>query len=200
MLSIVFNDEDKKAAELLRKATQKKDEGKINEAIDLLRTAYKEIAGTNIDYPIETFLRLPLYLQTANRPEDAWNEFNNLLKNGYPNQNKIKELIPMVEANIYDKMRLFLQREKEFDKAVSYGAFSIICQALGLYNQKRTTEFNAVTERLHVIDRITSLLKKSKKVHLLEQVADVIQNDLMALPNISFEHFAKKIEVIVVYK
>lgn len=197
MLSVVFNDEGAKASELLRKATQKKDEGKIEEAIEVLKKAYKEISKTNIDYSIETFLRLPLYLQAANRSEEAWNEFNCLLKNGYPNQNKIKELIPMVESNIYDKMRLFLQREKQFDKAVSYGSFSIICQALGLFYQKRNTEFKAVTEKSHLIERITPLLKKSKKLHLLAQTIDIVQNSLDEIPNISFENFTKKVEAIL---
>lgn len=194
-VNIIVNDKGKDAASLLRQATQKKDNGEINEAIELLKKAYKEIAKTNTDFPIETFLRLPLYLQIANRPTEAWEEFNNLIKNGYPNQNKVKELIPMHKAHIYDKMRLFLQREKDFDNAVSYGIFSLISQALGLYNQKRNNELKEISKISFITDVITPLLKKSKKLHLLNDLIYITQNQLNKLPNISFEQFKQEIAI-----
>lgn len=197
MFNIVVGNQDKYAAELLRNATEKKDQGKIDEAIELLKKAYKEIAKTNVDYPIDTFLRLPLYLQAAKQPEKAWVEFNNLLKNGYPNQNKIKELIPMQEAHIYDKMRLFLQREKDFDKAISYGVYSLISSALGLFNQNRINEFKSSTENSYLIDRITPMLKKSKKLHLLDTLINITQNHIKKIPNISFEELKYDIEIIL---
>jgi hypothetical protein len=195
--SIVFNNFGKDASDSLRQATQKKDEGNINEAIELLKTAYKEIAKTNVDYPIETFLRLPLYLQTAGRSKEAWEEFNKLLENGYPNENRIKELIPMHESHIYDKMRLFLQREKEFDNAVSYGVFSLISEILGLYNQKSTNELKETSDISYIIDRVTPLLKKSKKLHLLNDLTKIIQNQLNKLPNVSFEYLRQEIEILL---
>jgi len=162
-ISVTVNNQDKNANELLRKATEKKNTGAIDEAIELLKKAYTEIAGTNVDYPIETFLRLPLYLQAAGRSNEAWGEFNKLLKNGYPNQNKTKTLIPMVESHIYDKMRLFLHRQKEYDRAIAYGIFSIISHALGLYNQKRERELSSYTETEFIKSNIVRLLKKQRK-------------------------------------
>lgn len=196
-ISITVSDQGKNASALLRKATEYKDKGKINDAIHTLRKAYKEIAKTNIDYPIETFLRLPLYLQTAGQTKEAWEEFNKLLKNGYPNQNKCKEIVPMVESTIYDKMRLFLQRQKEYDKAISYGIYSILSHALGLYNQKRIEELKSYTDNEFITDKIVTLLKKAKKLDFLEAVVQITRIELNNLPNISFEHFSKKIETVL---
>lgn len=196
-INITVSDQGKDASELLRKATEYKDKGKINDAINTLRKAYKEIAKTNIDYPIETFLRLPLYLQTAGQTKEAWEEFNKLLKNGYPNQNKCKEIVPMVESTIYDKMRLFLQRQKEYDKAISYGIYSILSHALGLYNQKRIEELKSYTDNEFITDKIATLLKKAKKLDLLENVVKITRMELNKLPNISFEYFSEKVEALL---
>ena len=73
---------------MLKKATELKSSD-INKSIDLLKQAYIEISKTSTNYSIETFLRLPLYLQAAHRSEEAIIEFNNLLENGYPNQLKL---------------------------------------------------------------------------------------------------------------
>lgn len=196
-ISITVNNQGKDASALLRKTTEYKDKGKINDAINTLRKAYKEIAKTNIDYPIETFLRLPLYLQTAGQNNEAWDEFNRLLKEGYPNQNKSKEIVPMVESTIYDKMRLFLHRQKEYNKAISYGIYSILSHALGLYNQKRMEELKSYTDNEFITEKITTLLKKAKKLDLLENIIQVTRVELSNLPNISFEHFSKKIDAIL---
>ena len=188
-ISITVSDQGKNASALLRKATEYKDKGKINDAIHTLRKAYKEIAKTNI--------RLPLYLQTAGQTKEAWEEFNKLLKNGYPNQNKCKEIVPMVESTIYDKMRLFLQRQKEYDKAISYGIYSILSHALGLYNQKRIEELKSYTDNEFITDKLVTLLKKAKKLDFLEAVVQITRIELNNLPNISFEHFSKKIETVL---
>lgn len=196
-ISITISAQGKEASALLRKATEYKDKGKIKDAINTLRKAYVEISKTTIDYPIETFLRLPLYLQSAGLKNEAWDEFNRLLKEGYPNQNKSKEIVPMVESTIYDKMRLFLHRQKEYDKAISYGIYSILSHALGLYNQKRVEELKSYTDNEFITDKITTLLKKAKKLDLLENIIQVTRVELNNLPNISFEHFSKKIDAIL---
>lgn len=196
-IGITVSDKGKDVSVLLRKATEYKDNGKIDDAINILRKAYKEIAKTNIDYPIEIFLRLPLYLQTAGQNDEAWKEFNRLLKEGYLNQNKNKEIVPMVESTIYDKMRLFLQRQKKYDKAISYGIYSILSHALGLYNQKRVKELQSYTDNDFITDKITTLLKKAKKLDLLEDIMQVTKGELNNIPNISFEYFSEKIEALL---
>ena len=175
---------DDSADKLLRMATEYKTDD-INKAIDYLKKAYIEIAKTKTEYSVETFLRLPLYLQEANKSNEALIEFNNLLNNGYPNEHRIKILIPMHQARIYDKLRLFWQREKQPVKAISYGVYSILLDALGLYRQKRKEELNFIKDKAHIIDRIIPLYKKAQKLDLIDKAADLILTELQKLPKIS---------------
>ena len=128
-------------SKLLKKATSAKKSGNFEEAISLLRKAYKAISKNKLDYGVKPFLRLPLLLQEAGRPEEAWDEFHRLLTKGYPNQSKDPQLVPMNHSEIYDKIRLFLQKEERNDEAIKYGIFSHLSWASGLYLQKRRDEF-----------------------------------------------------------
>jgi tetratricopeptide (TPR) repeat protein len=99
--------------QLLKQATARKQAGDLDRAVELLREAYKQIEQGNIGYPVDTFLRLPLYLQQAGRTDEAWQEFNLLLKRAQANEISSPEVAPMECSTIYDKMRLFLQRERK---------------------------------------------------------------------------------------
>ena len=160
-----------------------KDYNEINKLIDSLKKSYEEIAKTKTAYPIDTFLRLPMYLQAANRQEEALIEFNNLLVNGYPNQLKQKEIMPFDHSKIYDKMRLFYQREKQNEKAISYGVYSIILDCLGLYLQKRYEELENNKKIDFLKERIAPLLKKAKKLEKIDLIANLLFNEIGKLPN-----------------
>ena len=182
MFEFLFNNND--ISSLLSHATELKKKD-VNRAIETLKRAYVIIAKSNTEYSVETFLRLPLYLQEANKSNEALIEFNNLLNNGYPNEHRIKILIPMHQARIYDKLRLFWQREKQPVKAISYGVYSILLDALGLYRQKRKEELNFIKDKAHIIDRIIPLYKKAQKLDLIDKAADLILTELQKLPKIS---------------
>lgn len=176
------DDIDKIANDLLKKATQKKRAKEIDVAILYLKKAYFEIAKTQIDYSVEVFLRLPLYLQAAKKNTEAWNEFENLLRNGYPNQNSSEETKPMIDAVIYDKMRLFLQRNNQFIEAVSYGVYSILLIHYGLFLQKRFTELSGLKEKTLIKEKIEPILKKAARLDLVDKVSDLIINKTNSFP------------------
>lgn len=176
------NDIDKIANDLLKKATQKKRANEIDAAILCLKQAYLNIAKTQIDYSVEVFLRLPLYLQAAKKNTEAWNEFENLLQNGYPNQSSSKETKPMINAVIYDKMRLFLQRNNQFIEAVSYGVYSILLIHYGLFLQKRFTELSGLKEKALIKEKIEPILKKAARLDLVDKVSDLIINKTNSFP------------------
>lgn len=191
MFEFLFKNND--ISSLLSHATELKKKD-VNRAIETLKRAYVIIAKSNTEYSIDTFLRLPLYLQEAGRTDEAIAEFNILLKNGYPNQNKIPELIPMAESHIYDKLRLFWQREKQPIKAISYGIYSILLDALGLYRQKRYEELKSVKDKAYIIDRILPLFKKAKKLDIVDKTAGIMLDEFEKLPNISTH---AEIEILV---
>lgn len=171
-------------SELLRKATATHDSGDFNNAVEYLKQAYREISKTTIGYPVQTFLRLPLYLQKAGRDQEAWGEFNKLLVNGHPNQMNDPCLIPMVHSNIYDKMRLFLQRKDDFQQAIIYCVLSFLLWMLGLHLQKRRSLLKRCSTKDSIKKQIHRLLKKSGKESSCEQLIDFISTQIQRLPNI----------------
>lgn len=165
-------------SKLLKKATSAKKSGNLDEAISLLRKAYKAISKNDLDYGVKTFLRLPLLLQEAGRLEEAWDEFHRLLTTGYPNQSKDPQLVPMNHSEIYDKLRLFLQREERNDEAIKYGIFSHLSWASGLYLQKRRDEFKDFIAAETIDDIVMKLLKKAKKANLSEKVSNLVKHEI----------------------
>ena len=157
------NDPDK----LLKEATSQKHSGDIEGAILTLQSAYIAIEKTNITWSVNTFIRLPQYLQIAGRNDDAWREFNNLLL-GYPNQLNSLEVLPMNHSIIYDKMRLFLQREKRYKEAILFGVFSYLCWLKGLYLQKRKREAKDFLKQESIASLLNGLLKKAKMTDMMD--------------------------------
>ena len=190
MFSIFRKDPDK----LLADATAKKKAGDMDAAIDCLRNAYKEIAKTSINYAVPTYLRLPLYLQHANRNDEAWSEFNKLIAEGHPNQMRTRELLPMDHSQIYDKMRLFLQREKQARKAVKFGVFSHLSWAQGLYFQGRKDELKHYISRQSIDDLLEKLLKKAKRTDMKDNLLGVIMMNIKNFPSISYAKLGKIID------
>lgn len=182
---------------LLKEATARKDAGDLSGAIGLLREAYRAIKNIPTIYPVNTFLRLPLYLQQAKRNDEAWREFNSLLTHGYPNQTKSPGLLAMDHAIIYKKMRLFLQREGKSDLAVRFGILSYLSKAIGLHRQRRKDELTEYISRDAIQKTVSKLLKKAGKDSLVEQVVSEVQKRTVALPSFDIAAFTERIDRIV---
>jgi len=181
---------------LLKKATEFKKKGEMGKAIRLLRQAYAEIERGEIVYPVQTFLRLPMYLQEFGKSDEAWGEFNRLILEGYPNQMKDPGLVPMDHSIIYDKMRLFLQREGKNDLAVRFGTFSHIYWAIGLHKQTRRQEVEEHLSSDALRELIQGLLKKAKKSERVDELLGVISTQIARFPNIDFSTFAESIDAV----
>jgi len=174
-------DSEEKSSDLLKEATKKKNEKDLDGAVACLREAYKLMAQSSISYPVETYLRLPLYLQQAGRYKESIVEFETLLRNSpdkiareFSNITKKKQkgLSAMECAAIYDKMRLASQREKYFSHAVYYQVLSSASRAVGLKLQERNEELNDFKERELWLDGLEALLQKAKKESLAPGIAD----------------------------
>lgn len=185
------------ADELLKMATQKRDAGDINAAIELLRKAYSRIASDSVSYPVSTFLRLPLYLREAGRTDEAWKEFEAILTHGFPNQLSNPEVLPMEHSQIYEKMRLFLQRETQFDRAVSFGILSYVSWAVGLHRQKRRSELKGYIKRENIDVNLAPLLKKARKLELKDELVGVVAAEINRLPEIDLASLSERIDSIL---
>jgi tetratricopeptide (TPR) repeat protein len=201
-------------SEILSKATSTCETGDFNKAIEYLKQAYQEIAKTGFDQGIETFLRLPLYLQKAGRSDEAWVEFNNLLTKGYPNQSINEVDITMTHSRIYDKMRLFLQRENRYIEAIKYGIFSYLLVLTFWYKQteycKRSKdksdrflakrfrqELALESTEKSITEMLLPLLKKAKRESLLNDLIEFLKLQIEKLPNVNLIELSEELNKIL---
>lgn len=132
------SDGEKRVRELLKAATAASGDDS-DKAVALFREAHAQIALTDTDQGIDIFLRLPRYLQEGGRADEGWREFNHLLTGGYPNMPHGDHAWHCMESAVYDKMRLFLQREKRFTEAVTLGVLSVIYDIKAMLTAREST-------------------------------------------------------------
>lgn len=181
---------------LLKEATAKKKSGDLDGAISLLREAYADIATSGTVEKPDTFLRLPMYLQQAGRPDEAWAEFNAMLAGQYPLNMKDPAFAPIWQSLIYDKMRLFLQREKKNTEAVVYAVLSFLTLCKWLSYQVRTEKFpdhkearqqefqkHASTQGIEAA--ISPALKKAKLEQELPKLTQTIHQHLASIDSLN---------------
>lgn len=114
----------------LKKATSLKNSGDIESAIKELEKLFS--LSDPYDYngvPMSSYLRYPMYLDSAGRHDEAWREFNKLIEIAIA-RSGIVEL-----SEIYDKMRLVCYRQKKYVDSIMY------CSLAGLYRLKRTNKY-----------------------------------------------------------
>lgn len=189
--------------DLLKKATSLKKENKIDEAIEALREAYKAIEKTKLDYSEDVYLRLPMYLQAAKRNDEAWAEFNKLIVS-LP-QRYSGSVLYMAYSSVYDKMRLFLQREGKHKEAVIQGVLSYLFVALGRYYQARDLPgqkeeiegANSIRDREFIEQRMLPLLKKAGKEDKIRSVVDVLVEEFHDFPKVDRKNVCSRIADVV---
>jgi hypothetical protein len=182
------------ADKLLKEATTKKKSGDINGAIKALRDSYKMINENPMSYPIQTYLRLPLYLQEAGKGDEAWSEFNQLIMWVNTKQRYSPEVTPMELSIIWDKMRLHLQREGKNDYAVQFAVWSYLSWAVGLYMQKRKDELKAYKAETNIQKALKTSLHKAGKEFLTDRLIKIILNSLNNLPVVDYKEVAKTVQ------
>ena len=193
---------------LLKEATQKKDDGDLTGAITCLREAYKLMSRpehTTI-YPIDTYLRLPLMLQQAGLYNEAIVEFKSLAcgtptkiakEFSHAPKNTQYSLVAMNYAKIFDKMRLAAHRERHLVQAVYYRVLSLANKAVGLKLQNREKELDAFKDRLFWANSLLPTLKKAKKDFLLEKLTDVCMKFSRSCTVYCISLLAKEIESLL---
>jgi hypothetical protein len=103
----------------------------------------------------------------------------------------------MDHAQIYDKMRLCLQREGKVVGAVKIGIFSYVSWAIGLCKQGRRAELKRCTSKGSIEATVRTLLKKAKKEKLLDSVCSGVAKHLASLPGVRLVELGKEIESIL---
>jgi len=196
---------EERASELLKKATQLKDEQDIDGAVSCLREAYDLIDQSPIIYPTKTFLRLPLYLQQGGRYSEAVEEFTKLLNNAserivgefsHTSKKEQMGLLAIDRSIIFDKMRLAAQREQEYLCAAQFQILSEANTAVGLKLQDREEPCDYESS-LELSDRVKKLLKKADKGNLCSEVTIAYADFIKLRTNEALKRLEGEIEKIL---
>lgn len=192
LLNLVYGDPSR----WLKKATAHHDAGRFDRAVKCLRKAYRATSKGETSYPVETFLRLPLYLQKAGRFDEAWSEFHKLITDGYPNQLNDEGVRMMERAVVFDKMRLALQRQGNVHEAVAYGVCSRVAEVAGLCLQCRASEVARLVSD-ESISALASKLQPSGAVRASAlEVGALLIKRVDLLPDLNVEEIVGEIRRI----
>ena len=183
-----------RADEWLKEAGQLKDADDIEGAIRMLRRAYEEIKRDKALYPIDTFLRLPLYLQQAGKAKDSWQEFTNLLFHGYPNQPRDPALVAQDRGKIFETMRHFHDRDGRSDIAAVYGFFSQVCKGLSVHKNGRKQELKSWFTKEACSEYVEGLNKYPGNLGHLQPIKLAIIEELRRYPDVDFDRLSDKID------
>ncbi|PUB83976.1 MAG: hypothetical protein DBP02_10095 [gamma proteobacterium symbiont of Ctena orbiculata] len=184
----------KKYAKLNKEATALKKQGNIEAAIDKLNEAYAEASEKELTVTINDYLRLPAYLQIAKRNDEAWSWFNKLI------QQFSYDFMSL--SQIYDKMRLFRQREKKNKDAIKYAVLSNIYRCMGLHQQVTKLGWDDRKEELEnckigISVGYEKLLKKANCSELEGDLTKLIEAHIKSFPKIKVAQLIKDIEALV---
>ena len=185
--SAVGNYHEPKSAKLLKEVTKLKKGGELDQAIETLKKAYHEIEREGGGHAMQTYLRLPMLLQQAGRPDDAWEEYNRLLRSDPTGMGQSREVTPMFHSQVYDKMRLFLQRERKTELAVGHGLMSAVSWATGLYYQKRLSELESMLENENLESVVVPLLRKAKIPDIAPIIVGILRASLKQVPKVDMQ-------------
>lgn len=184
----------READELLKEATARKKSGNIKGAVEALRASFELFSKLSYSYPIETYLRLPLYLQEAGQKDEAWAEFNKLIMWVNVEPRYLPEITPIEQSIVWDKMRLFLQREGNNDYAVQYAIWAYISWAVGLYMQKRNEELEAHKDKTNIQKALKAALHKANKELLIDRLTQIVVDALDNLPIVDYKTIAEAVQ------
>lgn len=179
-LPLESNSKGKDPQKKLTEAVEHKKNENWEMAFKALHEAYERMKYSEIDYGIDKFLRLPMYLHAAGKKDIAWKILNNYLRGEYPIIKGEKNLFQQVmdQLEIKDKMRVVLEREKKFTQSL---LFFCEVQYLNIQNLKEISKWDfdsRETKSFHKkrlaeassLKKITELLKpKLKKANLSGQ-------------------------------
>jgi hypothetical protein len=183
-----------RADDWLKEAAALKDADNVDGAIQVLRRAYEEIKRDKALYPIDTFLRLPLYLQQAGKMKDAWQEFNTLLFKGYPNQPKDAALIAVDRSKVFEKMRLFLERDSRSEIAEVYGVFGLVCKGISLHKEGRKQELKAWFTKNTCSEYVDGLRKCTGNLGAVQGIKEAIVDELKHYPDVDFDKLGARMD------
>lgn len=152
--SVTVDNEINPAREMLKEATALKKEKKYDEACGKLREAFSLQGATNL--MVKERLRLPMYLQLANKNDEGWKILNEM---------NVQFTDVFSQAEIANQMRVFLQKEEKYSQAVLFAIWSI-CKEIECYRHNIQGSINLADQLAASNDEFGFLREgRSKEVY-----------------------------------
>ena len=148
----------------------------------MLQRALAEVRLTNWMYPIDTFLLLPIYLDLAGKPKEAWQEFNNLLFKGQPNRPKDAISVALDRHKVLDRMRHYQEKEGQPEAAAVYEAASMVCKGIALHHQDRKRELQQCFSKKNCAEYLEGLKKFQGNLGRLSAVHAIMVDEIGQYP------------------
>ena len=211
------------AHDLIKIAKKQKKNGDLEGAIETFRKAYQINKEKGEGLAPVAFLQLPMYLQAAGKNDEGWTVFNKLFTDDCFSCFHLNYKASYYD--IYDKMRLFLQREKKMVKAVPYGVVSHIEHGVSNFKtwkyyekQKKDAKNKYEKQQCDIFiknhrdiylrlcsdeflptlrKKFTPLLKKAKKLDCMDKILIITQTRLKKLPQHDIQGIHTEIEKIL---
>jgi len=181
---------------LLSAANEEYKNGNYDKAAYTAKKA-REVAEINNIIPnIAEVLKLPMYLQKAKRYEEAWAVYNNILEERYSGWSENLEI-----SKIYDKMRIQLQNEKKYEKAIVYGILSYIYEKKE-YEKRGDIKKQNEMETFENMSSIFSLSLKRKKLENKEEALIAFLKEISNFKDdikLNYEIISKEVYKILDY-
>lgn len=192
----INSDQYRKYQALMKESTALKRAGKLDEAVQKILGAYREAQENGLFIPAADYLKLPYYLQKANRNDEAWDWFNKLIRSCSDD--------PMTLSEIYSKMALFREREKKPEDTIKYYVLSDMYRCLGLHqlialgDTDRESELTFGKERLE--EGYGASLKKCGCAHLDDDLKKIIREHMQTFPKLRVPDVVRDINALMTKK
>lgn len=197
------------ASETLKVATELNRDGNVPAAVLVLKEAYKKVENSSVSFGIDTYLRLPSYLQKLGRYDEAWGFLNQLLVRGYPNQIQNEALILLARSKIYKAMCRLLQHEGKGRKAIIFGAASIAAEAQYYYLQseekdwpkdfrkEREATFRSLSKATSIHEKVKKITKKELTETQLEDIVNYLCSTLSRPKAVKYDQLIVEVDSLI---
>lgn len=183
-------------SELGKQATQHKKKKEFNKALQTYEESLSLHKQNNLEIHTKTYIRYAHYLQLAKNSDKGWK----VLQETVSHTDDI-----FAQIDTYNAMRLFLQREKRSDEAITYG---IIARLLEIkkwktfddtpetkkYSERRWEELVTLESTEYLIDSFT---KKAKRPDLNQDLVSLMQVLMKKTPFIDTCQIHREVEAIL---
>ena len=119
-----------------------------------------------------------------------------LLFKGFPTQVEDDKFLPMTRHLVFDKMRLFLQREKNEQLAEIFSIFAAVSWRVGLQRQDRIEELTDQSSDDDVPEMI-SKLEAYTSPDIIKQLCEAVSGELRRFPDIDYNRMGRAMEKVM---